>query len=331
MSLHDVSYKHWDGQHHGIWRRRWVIASNGLRSCLDNRWAKNLVLLAWISCLVQIALLFIVGQLLVEDSVVYTLVAQLDPQIRLIVNGLVSWLIDHPEISVRTTYNILFYFFATNLRFLAMASIVLVIPHLITRDLSSKAIIIYSSKAVSRFDYFLGKFGTVFALLSLVWLGPVVTAWVAGNFLSSNWVFFWHSKTALINALISVIPAMFVLGILALGISALSTKPRAATSYWIILWFVGNAIRGIGEHTKPWLRHVSIPFDLNQISLAVFNLQEELQRAQDNIPLLGTMLREARNNPFGWFEKPDITGTVIALSVMVVAAIAILKQRVKPE
>ena len=78
MSLHDVSYKHWDGQHRGIWHRRWVIASNGLRSCLDNRWAKNLVLLAWISCLVQIALLFIVGQLLTD--IAYTWV---DPRVRL--------------------------------------------------------------------------------------------------------------------------------------------------------------------------------------------------------------------------------------------------------
>ena len=331
MSLHDVTYQHWEGQHKGIWHRRWVIAANGLRSCLDNKWARHLILLAWILGLVQIALLFVVGQLLVEDSVVYTLVAQLDPQVRLIVNGLVSWLIDHPEISVRTTYNIFFYFFATNLRFLAMASIVLVIPHLITRDLSSRAIIIYSSKAVSRFDYFLGKFGTVFALLSLVWLGPIVTAWLAGNFLSSNWQFFWHSKTALFNALTYILTAMTVLSIVALGISSLSTKPRAATSYWIILWFVGNAIRGIGEHTKPWLQHASISYDLDQISLSVFNLAEELEVAQNAIPLLGVMFREMRNNPFGWFEAKDLTGTITALSIMVVVSIVIMKQRVKPE
>ena len=331
MSLHNVSYKHWDGDHLGIWQRRWVIASNGLKACLDNKWARHLILVSWVLCLVQTALLFGLGQLLVEESIIYTLVGQLDSQGRILISGLVSWLIDHPEISVKTTYNIVFYFFATYVRWLAMVSIVLVIPHLITRDLASRAIIIYSSKALSRFDYFLGKFGTVFGLLCLVWLGPVVTAWLAGNFLSSDWSFFWHSRGALINSLIYIGAAMAILSIVSLGISSLSTKPRAATSYWIIFWFVGNAIRGIGEHTKPWLRHFSISHDLDQISLSVFNLSDELQQAQEAIPLLGPMLGEMRGNPFGWFEKPDITGALIALSIMSLGAAFIMKLRVKPE
>lgn len=38
-----------------------------------------------------------------------------------------------------------------------------------------------------------------------------------------------------------------------------------------------------------------------------------------------------RNNPFGWFEAKDLTGTVTALAILVVASIIIMKQRVKPE
>jgi len=334
MSLHDVTYQHWEGEHHGIWRRRWVIAENGLRSCLDNKWARHLLLVSWFLCLVQVAVLFVVGQLLVKDSVVYGLVDQLESQWAFLASGLVSWLVDHPEISVRTTYNILFYFFASHLGFLAMIAIVMVIPHLITRDLSSQAIIIYSSKAVSRFDYILGKFGTVFGLLCLIWLGPLVTAWIAGNFLSSDWSFFWHSRIALINTLIYVLTAMTILSIVSLGISSLSKKPKATTFFWVVLWLVGNAIRAFGEsgrNPKEYLRNFSISFNLDQISLAVFNLSEELQLAQDAIPVLGDMLRGLRNSPFNWFEKPDMGGTSIALTIMVVTAIFILRFRVKPE
>lgn len=331
MSLHNVSYQHWDGEHRGIWQRRWVIAANGLRACLDSRWAKNFVMMSWVFCLIQILVLFGLGQLLVEGSMIYTLVGQLDSHARILVNGLVSWLIGHPEISVRTTYNIFFYFAATYSRMLAMVAVALVIPHLITRDISSKAIIIYSSKAISRFDYFLGKFGTVFGLLFLVWLGPLLTTWVAGNFLSSNWHFFWHSRGALINTVTYVLLAMTALSLISLGISALSTKPRAAAFYWIVIWLVGNALRVVGEHTKPWVRHLSISYDLDQISQSIFNLGAELDLAEKNIPLLGNMLSELRNSPFGFFERPDITGSATALALMVVGAVIIMHKRVKPE
>ncbi|MCS1412020.1 MAG: hypothetical protein M2R45_05223 [Verrucomicrobia subdivision 3 bacterium] len=332
MSLHDVNYQHWTGSHHGIWRRRWVIASNGLRSCLGNKLARHLVLVAWIIAFIEIAILFVIGQLLVEDSLLYKLVNQLGGQQRDFIDGLVSWIIGHPEISVRTTYNILFCFFATNLRLFAMISVALVIPHLITWDLSSRAIIVYSSKAISRFDYFLGKFGTVFGLLSLMWLGPVLTAWFAGNLLASDWTFFWHSRGALLNTLLYVVTAMTILSIVSLGISALSSRPRAATSYWIIFWLVGNAIRTIGEHTKPWLRHFSISYDLDQISLKIFNLDDEIHLAQDNIPLFGALLADfMRGTFFRWLEVPELSGAVAALAVMVTGAIIIMHQRVKPE
>ena len=332
MSLHDVSYQHWDGSHAGIWTRRWVIASNGLRSCLANKWARHLILVAWMLCLVQVAILFGLGQLLVEESLVYGLIGQLDSQGRVFVSGLVNWLAEHPEISVRTTYNILFFFFATYARFLAMVAVVLVIPHLITRDLSSRAIIIYSSKAVTRFDYFVGKFGTVFGLLCLIWLGPLLTAWIAGNALSSNWHFFWHSRSALFNLLTYVLTAMTVLSLVSMGLSSLSHKPRATTIYWVVFWFAGNAIRGIGEGDRSWLRHFSVSFDLDQISRAIFDLGTELKLAEENVPLFGSMLSGLRRSSFGeLFDRPDLTGTAIALAIMVGLAVFVMNIRVKPE
>ena len=63
------------------------------------------------------------------------------------------------------------------------------IPLLITRDLACNAIVIYSSKAVTRGDYLLGKFATAFGLLALTWLGPVCAAWFVGNLLAPDWTF----------------------------------------------------------------------------------------------------------------------------------------------
>lgn len=118
MSLHEFSYQHWEGRHCGIWRRRWVIAINGLKSCLDNRWARNLVLAAWTIALAAVGILFLIGQLLVPDSDAYKMVENLNQQMRDLFEGLKAWLTDRPEISVRVAYNMLFYFFASTLYWL---------------------------------------------------------------------------------------------------------------------------------------------------------------------------------------------------------------------
>ena len=55
-----------------------------------------------------------------------------------------------------------------------------------THDLASNAILIYSSKALSRFDYILGKFGIAFTLLSLLCLAPLIAVWFVGNLLSGG-------------------------------------------------------------------------------------------------------------------------------------------------
>ena len=80
MPLHDTSYQHWEGVHLGLWRRRWAIARNGLTACLQNKWMRHLVVLCWGAALAMTAVLFLVGQLLVADSVVVQWVGNLNPQ-----------------------------------------------------------------------------------------------------------------------------------------------------------------------------------------------------------------------------------------------------------
>src|SRR5688572_23880998 len=197
MPLHDASYKHWTGVHLGIWRRRAIIARQGLRSALANRWLRHLLVVCWGGALLHATLLFALGQLLVPDGLMSKWTSHLSPALQMFAGTLTEWLEDHPEISVRTAENILFYFVSGWLLPLSLIAIAQVIPHLITRDLSSNAITIYASKAVGRMDYLLGKFATVFILLGLTWLGPLLAAWLVGNLLAPNWHFFWHSRHAL--------------------------------------------------------------------------------------------------------------------------------------
>jgi len=308
-----------------------VIARNGLMAFLQTKGVWQLVGMCWITGLVMTAVLFLVGQLLVADSVVVQWAGNLNPQLQMFVRLLTTWLEEHPEISVRTTQNILFHYYAIYLMPVSIFALGILVPILITRDLASNAIIIYSSKAVSRGDYLLGKFSTAFAVLAVTWLGPICAAWFVGNLVAPDWRFFWHSRAALGHALVFVLGGMIVLSLLAMGMSSVSTKEKSTPAFWYMWWIFGGVITPIAAHTQPWLRHLSFNYDLNQIALAIFQPANDIKIAQDNIPLLGDMLRNIRPETMEALASPAFKGAIVGLVVMALVAALIIRRRVKPE
>jgi len=331
MPLHDASYKHWDGVHVGVWGRRMAIARNGLTACLQNKFTRQLVMVCWITSLLASSVLFFVGQLLVADSFVVLWMENLNPQLQAFARLLSTWLEQHPEISVRTTQNVFFYYYSVYLMRFSIFALGMAIPLLITGDLASNAIVIYSSKAVSRGDYLLGKFATAFGLLALTWFGPVFAAWLMGNMLAPDWRFFWHSRVAIGHVFLFGLSSMFFLSLLALGVSSISSKQKTTTALWFIWWILGGVLTPIAMQTKPWLRHLSFNFNLDQIALAVFNIGEDIRLAQDNIPILGEMLRGIRARTMEALTNPPTGGSVIALVLMAGAAMWFIHKKVKPE
>jgi len=331
MGLRDHRYRHWEGRHEGIWRRRWVIAAGGLRGCLGNRWMRYVITLCWLSALAQVGILFCVGQLLVAESIVVEWAANLNPMLQTFVRGLTTWLEQHPEISVHVTQDLLFCWYASLLAPLSLLAVALAIPHLITRDLSSNAIVLYASKALRRHDYLLGKAGVVSGLLGLTWLGPVVVAWLLGNLLAPDWGFFWHGRGALGNALLAVLVNLVVLVCVGLGVSAVSAREKAVVGLYVVLWLVGNAFVPLGNQTKPWLRHLSLQYNLRQVVLGVFRPAQDLQTAQDNVPILGDVLRRMDQRGARRALQPQMAGTWIALASLGLLSVTIVWTRTKPE
>jgi hypothetical protein len=331
MPLHDASYKHWDGVHLGLWRRRLAITENGLNACLDNKAIRHMAVVCWISSLLVIGIQFILGQLLVADSIVLQWIDNFNPQLQSFARMLTTWLEQHPEISVRAVQNVLFYYYAILLLRLCIFALGISLPFLITRDLASNAIIIYSSKAVSRGDYLLGKFSTVCSLVFLTWLGPVLTAWFVGNLLAPDWRFFWHSRAVLGHILAFGLGTMTILGIMALGVSAISSKEKTTTGIWFIWWILGGVLAPIALQTKPWLRHLGFNFNLDQIALSIFRIGDDLKTAQEDIPILGDMLRQISAQTMNALSNPAIGGALIAFFAVLAAAVWIISKRVKPE
>jgi ABC-2 type transport system permease protein len=334
MPLHDSGYQHWDGAHIGLWRRRWVIAWNGMRACLQNRWLRYLVLLSWTLGLVVAALLFLIGQLLVTDSIVAdwisTLSSHTTSNYDAFAKSFTTWLEKHPEVSVRTSQDILFYYYGMVLMPMSVFALGMAIPIFITRDLASNAIIIYASKAVSRGDYLLGKFTAAFGLLTLTWLGPLCASWLVGNLLAPDWGFFWHSRIALGHALCFALCGMVVLSALALGMSATSTREKSTVAFWFLWWIAGGVITPIATFTQPWLRHLNFSFDLRQLALAIFRLGDDIKLAQDKIPVLGAMIR-IRPETLSTINSPSLWGSLLALGLMSSLALLVIHRKVRAE
>ncbi len=331
MPLHDTRYQHWDGVHRGIWSRRATIARNALKGCWQNKWTRYVVSVCWTLSLTQAMVLFLIGQLLVKDSSLYDWVDQLHPQMQALVRSFVAWLEVNPKISVGVTQSLLFSVFAWPLRILTLVAIALAIPHLVTRDLGSQAITIYAAKALTRMDYILGKLGGLLGLMALTWLGPLLAAWFLGNLLGPSWHFFWHSRAALGAVLLYVGPSMVFLGLLALGISAISAQEKATVSIWIGLWLLGNSLVPIARETRAWLKYASLTFDLDQISLAIFDPVAHIRVAQENVPLVGMLLQDLPARKLAVWAHPELTGALIGLGIMLAAALFILYLRIKPE
>lgn len=331
MPIHDTGYQHWDGQHLGLWSRRLTIARNGVLRCLQVRGMRHVVSTAWISAVAMSGILFFVGQLLVPDGLIVRWLETLNPQLQMFARLLTGWLEENPDMSVRVTQNVLFYFYCTLLMPVNIFAIGMIVPLLITRDLASNAIIVYSSKAVSRADYVLGKFATAFGLMALTWLGPVLAAWLLGNLLAPDWWFFWHSRAVLGHALLYVISGMAILSLLALGVSAVSSKEKSTPALWFMWWIIGGVVTPIARQTEPWLQHVSFSFNLKQLALATFRIGNDLRTAQDHIPVLGDMLRGIRPRTMADLNSPYFWPALLALALMGLVAAAVLHKRVKPE
>jgi hypothetical protein len=167
--------------------------------------------------------------------------------------------------------------------------------------------------------------------MTLTWLGPVCAAWLLGNLLAPDWRFFWHSRAALSHVLIFGVTSMCLLSVLALGVSAISIKEKSTAAFWFTWWIVGGVVVPIATHTKPWLRHVSFNFNLDQIALAVFHLGDDLKTVQENVPIFQMMLSNVRAETMTALNSPPIWGAVAGLLLMAGLAATLVVKRVKPE
>ncbi|MDP7051868.1 MAG: hypothetical protein QF600_08075 [Verrucomicrobiota bacterium] len=272
MTQIEQQYRRWEGSHEGIWRRRWVIAGGMLQGCLKGKWLQRLVAGCWIAALGQVILLFFYSQLTADGSTVAAWFGTEDEGLKLLFAALSIFSDQNPELAISVPWKIVFGFYSLMLFWPTMLVLTVAVPRIISADLSSNAIVLYASKAVSRWDYLFGKLGAVAGLIMLTWVGPVLFAWLGGNLLAPSWKFFWLTREALFSSLTFGLVGLGFLAVLTLGVSALSPNAKVVTSAWLALWLLGWGMEAPASASRTdWMLHLSFRYNLSQVHTRVFS------------------------------------------------------------
>lgn len=329
MALLETGYRPWHGQVQNVWKRRAVVARHTMRTCLRGRVVRFLVFIPWVLALVTVIVTFGIGQILVPDGLMEPLFNLLDGRGRAVVDGLVAWLALYPDITVRAVANFLLLSLAGLTQTISFLIITMVIPHLLTQDVASNAIVVYSSRAISRFDYLGGKLAGLLGVLTLSWLGPVLAAWFLGNVVAPDWTFFWHARSALVHSLLFIVPVMIAVAVIALGISSLSPKARIARATWLMIWILTLPLIEVAKITQPWLAYLSISHVIDRLGKAIFSPYQDFIQARDNLPFFNSVFGKLQAETVQLWGDSSMMGPIIALTVMTAIAVAILWRRIR--
>lgn len=292
MSIRAQDYQHWKGTSTSIWRRRWTITSYGLRLCWRSKLLRGIFAIAWVCALAVVAFHFLVGQLLSTDSTLASFVAStFGRKAKAILDGVTAWILLYPEITVDGLFRITLFSVTTLYGTLCCLAVALFVPKLISQDLSSRAVLIYNSKALTRTDYLAGKFGIVFVLLGGIMIAPLAFVWFASNVLSPDWSFFWHGFPALLRAMAAGVVTVVSLSAFALAVSSLVRKSGAATALWIVLWLVSGFVAEAASHVFPWGQCLSPINCLREVTRGLYDLKGVLDNAKESLPFFESMLK----------------------------------------
>lgn len=330
MNLFETHYSRWTGNHTSIWVRRFHIANHGMRATLRGKIMKWLIGVSWSLSLGLCTFLFLISQILQPES----LLSKVLPNFREgeeFMRNIFTWLDSNPDISISAIYNLSFFGYTWFLSFLSLVAVTKAIPHLLTQDLGSKSLIIYTSKAISKVDYMIGKFGAIFGVLGIMWILPCLVSWVFANAFAPEWKFFIYSWSALWHSMLFLIVTAIATSILAMAFSAISSNPRVTTGIWIAYWIVGGVFQVIATLSPKflfWIKYLNLRYNITKIQQGIFNLDEYYNNLIEKLPMLERPLSQLN------FLKPNISHSEEAMvwtAILCIASIILVFRKLDTE
>jgi ABC-2 type transport system permease protein len=263
----DLSYRNYDGPLKTRAIRWWVITMGGLRLIWSKPWFYFIAAMPFLRFLIAGFLLYFVPQL---------------------TGGRFN-----PLMPPEQKYSLAFWSaLCGNFNSLAIFGVALSVgASSIAADNQANALLVYLSKPLSKGDYLLGKWMSVFLTIFAVTLGPLLLLYVfcLGSFREDG--FFSNDPWMIVHlVLAAMVPAVLHASLL-IGISAWSKSPRIVGAIYASLYFIGGIIVSllglILYHDNPTARefvnHCSISGIIDAVSQNIMHVKLPVMQGLQNM------------------------------------------------
>ena len=172
----------------------------------------------------------------------------------------------------------------------------LVVPPLISRDVRSRAFLLYYSRPITRFEYLLGKLVIPCGLLTIVTMLPGLVLYMFGVMLSPDLTVIFDTWDTPLRVVLATLVGIIPVSIIALLFSSMSQESRFAGFAWFTVWGLGAVVWWViyisnfdGENPfeSNWSL-VSLYSTIGKVQSWVFGL-ESLERTLPSMIVLGSI------------------------------------------
>ena len=356
MPIHKVGYRSWDGQKIPVSRRWWIISRTGIRVVLRSRWVRRLMFICFFPVLYWGLAVFVLEQYMAQPDLQQNLsqtteqmrqIQQLDlgnprdnrrfrrnlpPEVRrlqryqqnlamLPKSDVVLDALQSPGSDTRHIVWswLLMTFFRYPQSIMLLFLVGFIAPGLISRDVRSRAFLLYFSRPIGRFEYILGKLVIPAMFIAFITCLPALVLYVFGVMLSTEWSIIgmtWDIPFRILAAtLILILPTASI----ALMLSSLTQESRFATFAWFAMWIMGHG---------AWLAIVlSQAVSFRQPPFSAEVMSSPLVKNWSLISLYNN-LGDVQSWVFGFDHFSNIWPSFMILSLLTLVALIILFRRV---
>ena len=277
MPIHEVGYRTWDGEKTSQLSRWWVICETGIKLATKSSWVKRMLFVAWLPVMYWGVGFFFVEKTIDPDSKSFYSLVESKEDIALpasaeelkqkventaqaagrkeIRNALGEWfrffpyaddLADSlgtgdPDVIRNDIWRwLLMVFFRYPQSLLILFLIGTIAPALISRDLRSRAFLLYFSRPIGKMEYLLGKLCIPAAFIVGVSTLPALALYFFAIMMSPSLSVFWSTWDIPLRILAATVVVVLPTSAIALMLSSLTQESRFANFSWFAVWAMGH-------------------------------------------------------------------------------------------
>ncbi len=305
MAIHNLGYRHCEGQR-GSHRTRWlVLTENGIRRAWASAWLRRMLFFAWLPSVLMGFMIFLYEQSESTDdpftrAFIQMGTALLEPggQGNMQPSGMLGFLRekdDHPGETRHLFWSsLLLTLFRRSQPFILIPMLGVITPPMVSQDIRSRAFLLYFSRPLSRTQYIVGKLATVIFYVLLITLMPALMLFCTGLLLSPDLSVLTSTGDLpgriLLASLLIAVPAAS----LSLMLSSLTTESRFAGFAWFSIWIFGAFTAAIlsnstwGDASSP-LKYLSLFEVFSEVAGSILDPQLASSNLEEPVSILAVI------------------------------------------